>query len=317
MKKFILILLILLLLVMTIPLVIPVPPLEGTLPPQELADPESQFVELNGVDVHVKTSGEGEPVYILLHGFGASLYSWKPVMGSIAENGRVIAYDRTGFGLTERPLAWEGENPYSADAQLHLLLALMDHFKVDKAILVGNSAGGTLAMQFALTYPERVQALVLVDPAVYNGGGAPSWLRPLLNTPQARRLGPLFVRGFLNRGAALLDSAWYNPSGISQETRELYTKPLRAENWDKALWEFTLASRPANLPDRLDQLDLPILVITGEDDRIVLTEQSVQLAAELPDAELVVIPLAGHVPHEEKPDQFLDALRQFVYTINQ
>lgn len=316
MKKALLVLLILLLLVMTVPLVVPVPPLEGTVPPRELADPDSQFIELNGVDVHVKTSGAGEPAFVLLHGFGASLYSWNAVMTSIAENGRVIAYDRTGFGLTERPLNWVGENPYSSEAQLQLLWALLDHFAMDKAILVGNSAGGTLGLQFSLAYPERVQGLVLVDPAVYSGGGAPTWLRPLLNTPQAKRLGPLFVRQFLAKGSSLLDSAWYDPTLISQETRDLYTKPLRAENWDRALWEFTLASQPTRLPERLGEIALPVLVITGDNDRIVPAEQSVRLAGELPQAELVVIPQAGHVPHEEKPDLFLNALEKFVYTIN-
>lgn len=316
MKKVLLVLLILLLLVMTVPLVIPIPPLEGSVPPRQLADADSQFIDLNGVEVHVKTSGAGEPVFVLLHGFGASLYSWNAVMPSIAENGRVIAYDRTGFGLTERPLNWEGVNPYSGEAQLELLLALLDHYAVEKAILVGNSAGGTVAMQFSLAYPERVQALVLVDPAVYSGGGAPAWLRPFLNTPQARRLGPLLLRQFLAKGSSLLDSAWNDPALISPQTRDLYTKPLRAANWDRALWEFTLASQPTGLPERLGEIKLPVLVVTGDNDRIVPTEQSVQLADELPEAELVIIPQSGHVPHEEKPDLFLNALQKFLYTIN-
>ena len=61
-----------------------------------------------------------------------------------------------------------------------LVIGLLDHFGVQQAILVGNSAGGTVAMQTALAHPERVSALVLVDPAVYSGGGAPAWMRPLL-----------------------------------------------------------------------------------------------------------------------------------------
>ena len=94
-------------------------------------------------------------------------------MEPFSQLGTVIAFDRPAFGLTERPLEWEGQNPYSPEAQVELVIGLLDHFGVDQAILVGNSAGGTIAMQAALTYPERVSALVLVDPAVYNGGGAP------------------------------------------------------------------------------------------------------------------------------------------------
>ena len=294
------------------PFLIPIPPLQGTRPPQELADPDSQFVEVNDLDVHVKTSGQGEPVFVLLHGFGSSLYTWNPVWESLSQQGRVIAFDRPGFGLTERPLTWEGQNPYGIDSQVDLVIGLLDHFGVEQAILVGNSAGGTVAMQVALEHPERVSSLILVDPAVYEGGGSPSWLRPLLATPQMRRLGPLVARQILERGPELIDLAWHDPSQLKPEIIELYKKPLQAENWDKALWEFTLASRPSNLTQRLEELDLPILVITGDDDRIVPTEDSIRLSNELPNAHLEIIADAGHVPHEERPVEFLEAVMNFI-----
>lgn len=299
------------------PFLVPVPPLEGTLPPEALADEDSQFVEINGLKTHLKTMGQGEPVFILLHGFGASLYSWQAVMEPLSRFGAVIAFDRPAFGLTERPLAWEGQNPYSREAQIASVIGLMDHFGVEKAILVGNSAGGTVAMQTALAHPDRVFALILVDPAVYSGGGTPSWLRPLLATPQMRRLGPLIARQIQQRGPELINLAWHNPDLITPETIELYRKPLQVANWDKALWEFTLASGPTGLEQRLSKLDMPVLVITGDDDRIVPTEQSIRLASELPNADLVVIPEAGHVPHEERPDKFIEAVEAFLSKLPQ
>ena len=105
--------------------------------------------------------------------------------------------------------------------------------------------------------------------------------------------------------------------GVMEEALELYKKPLQAENWDRALWEFTLASRPGGLAKRLGELNLPTLVISGDDDRIVPTEDSIRLAGELPKAELVVIPDAGHVPHEERPDQFLQAVKAFLDSLLQ
>jgi pimeloyl-ACP methyl ester carboxylesterase len=302
----------LLLLLLVGPFLVPVPPLQGTLPPQALADADSQFIEINGLDVHVKTVGQGEPVFVLLHGFGASLYSWQPVMEPFSQYGTIIAFDRPAFGLTERPLSWEGQNPYSPEAQVALVIGLLDHFVVQHAILVGNSAGGTVAMQVALAYPERVSALILVDPAVYAGGGAPSWIRPLLGTPQMRHLGPLVARQIQARGPQLIELAWHDPSRLAPETIALYQKPLQVENWDKALWEFTLASQASGLPDRLAEFTLPVLVITGDDDRIVPTADSIRLAGELPNASLVVIPQAGHVPHEERPDLFMQAVNEFL-----
>ena len=82
--------------------------------------------------------------------------------------------------------------------------------------------------------------------------------------------------------------------------------------WDRALWEMTAASAPSGLPDRLKELGLPVLVITGDDDRIVPTEQSVKLAKKLPNAQLVVVPACGHVPQEECPQAVLGAIETFL-----
>jgi pimeloyl-ACP methyl ester carboxylesterase len=120
---------------------VPVPPLTSTVPAVQLADPDSQFIYINGLSIHVKTIGQGKPVFILLHGFGASLFSWHAVMEPFSHSGTVIAYDLPAFGLTERPMDWTGENPYSSQGNLDLLLGLLNYFNVQKAIRVGNSAG--------------------------------------------------------------------------------------------------------------------------------------------------------------------------------
>lgn len=295
------------------PFLVPVPPLEGTVPPEQLADPDSRFVEVDGITVHYKMAGEGEPVFVLLHGFGASTFSWREVMGPLSEVGTVVAFDRPGFGLTERPMPgeWEDRSPYAPEAQADLTVGLMDALGIERAILVGNSAGGTVALLTALTYPERVEGLVLVDAAVYVGGGTPGWLRPLLNTPQMRHLGSLLARRIQDWGVDFARSAWHDPSGITPEVWEGYTRPLRAQNWDRALWEVTRASHPLDLPERLDEVTVPALVITGDDDHIVPTEQSVRLAQELPQADLAVIPNCGHVPQEECPEPFLEVLLEW------
>lgn len=303
---------VILVLLLIVPFLIPVPPLENTVPAESLADEDSKFIQVNGVNVHYKIYGTGEPVLILLHGFGASLFSWHEVTTPLAEYGTVIAYDRPAFGLTERPLEWEGENPYSQDAQVELVIGLMDALGVEKATLVGNSAGGTVSMLTAVKYPERIESLILVDPAVYAGGGAPAWIRPVLGTPQMRHVGPLFARQIQAQGVEFIKTAWHDPRKISQATFDGYQKPLKVENWDKALWELTLSSRESGLAERVKEFELPILVITGDDDRIVPTEQSLRLAEELPNAALAVIPQCGHLPHEECPDEFMQAVQDFL-----
>jgi pimeloyl-ACP methyl ester carboxylesterase len=314
-KKIILtLLLVLILALLIVPFLVPVPPLEGTVSERELADPDSKFVEVNGLSVHYKEQGAGEPVFILLHGFGASTYSWREVMGPFSELGRVIAYDRPAFGLTARPMPgeWTGDNPYSPESQAAIVVGLMDALGIEKAWLVGNSAGGTVSVNTALTYPQRVAGLILVDAAIYTGGGSPAWARPLLGTPQMRHLGPLLARRIATSGDDFVRTAFHDPALVTPEILAGYRKPLQAHNWDRALWELTAASRPLGLAERLNELDLPVLVLTGDDDRIVPTEESIRLGGEIPGAVLVVIQNAGHVPHEEKPADFMQAVRQFL-----
>ena len=299
------------------PLLYQVPPLAGTMPERELADPDSRFVEVNGVTVHYKETGEGEPVFILMHGFGASEFSWSEVMEPLSRSGRVIAYDRPAFGLTERPMEgnWTGTNPYSVQGNVELLDGLMDELGVEKAILVGNSAGGEIAAAYAIEHPERVQGLVLVDPAVGKGnrGPVPQWAVSLMALPQIRNLAPLLVRTIAgDMGNDTIRMAWHDPSRIEPKVYEGYRKPLKADNWDKALYEFTIAGNPVSYSERLANLTMPVLVVTGDDDRIVPTDQSMQLSREIPGAELAVLKDCGHVPQEECPDQFMTSVQAFL-----
>lgn len=302
------------------PLLYPVPSLTGTFPERELADPDSKFVDVNGLTVHHHEMGQGKLVFILLHGFGASEFSWREVMEPLAKFGRVIAYDRPAFGLTERPMPreWTGTNPYSLQGNVELLDGLMDKLGVEKAILVGNSAGGGIAAAYAIEHPDRVQGLVLVDPAVGNGHGGrfPQWALPLMATPQLRHIGPLLVRSIAGEsGNETIQLAWHDPSRIDPRVYDGYRRPLTVNNWDKALYEFTIASNPVNYAERLKELAMPVLVVTGDDDRIVPTAQSIQLSMEIPGAELVVFKNCGHVPQEECPDQFMVSIQAFLESV--
>lgn len=305
------------LILLIVPLLYPVAPLTGTVPERELADPDSRFVEVNGLTVHYKEMGQGEPVFILLHGFGASEFSWREVVEPLSRSGRVIAYDRPAFGLTERPLDgnWTGTNPYSVQGNVELLDGLMDELGVDKAILVGNSAGGEVAAAYAIEHPERVQGLVLVDPAVgkSNRGRFPQWAVSLMVSPQIRHIAPLLVRTIAGEmGNDTIRLAWHDPSRIDPVVYDGYRRPLKADNWDKALYEFTIAGNPVNYSERLANLTMPVLVVTGDDDRIVPPGQSMQLSGEIPEAELVVLKDCGHVPQEECPDQFMGSMQDFL-----
>ncbi len=305
----------LLLLIVLGPFIIPLPPLEGIQPMEALVYPDSQFMEINGVDVHYEEiQSNSGTLIVLLHGFGSSTYSWQKLMQPFSSFGSVLAYDRPGFGLTERVIPYKevNTNPYTLEYQSQILLALIDAKKAEKIILVGNSAGGTVAMQTALAYPDRIDALILISPAVYGSGGAPKWIKPLLNLPQMDRLGPVLVRTIRERGLEILKLAWSEPEKISEEDLTNYQKPLSVDRWDVGLWEFTKANGENDIDTRISELLMPVLVITGADDKIIPADQSIQLASELPNSSLLVIPDCGHVPQEECPTDFMNAVEPFI-----
>lgn len=286
----------------------------GTKSGPELADAGSQFITINQVSVHYHDMGQGDCTLILLHGFGASTFSWREVDQQLGETCRVVSYDRPGFGLTSRPLPgdWSGKSPYDMDQQVDLLIGLMDSLQIDTAILVGNSAGGTVAVNVALMYPERVEGLVLVDPAISSIRTTAGWLQWLMHSPLLARLGPIFVRSIQTRGDDFIRTAWHDPEKVTEDILEGYREPLMVKYWEQGLWQFTIADKGQDLPSQLINLDLPVMIITGDDDRIVPTEQSVRLAGEIQGATLVVVPNCGHLPQEECPDVFMNAVTQFL-----
>lgn len=297
------------------PFLIPVTPLEGTVTEAELADPDSKFIEVNDVTIHYKERGSGETTYILLHGFGASVFSWREVMDDFASLGRVIAYDRPAFGFTERPMpeTWT-TNPYGMEANIELLRGLMDALDIRTAILVGNSAGGGVATAFALRYPERVEALILVDPGLGGGRGPqfPDWALPFMRTPQMRHIGPLLVRDIAEEGDETILRAWSNPLNVTAEIFDGYHKPLQADNWDRALYELNFAPPYPELRPMLPELRTTTFIIAGADDRLIRSWYFEAVAAEIPGASLVLIPQCGHVPHEECPDAFMQNVIEFL-----
>jgi Predicted hydrolases or acyltransferases (alpha/beta hydrolase superfamily) len=315
-QKIILWVVVFLLVVVTIgPFLIPVPALEGLVTESELADPDSKFIEINDVTVHYKEMGEGEKTFILLHGFGASVYSWREVMDDFSQRGRVIAYDRPAFGLTERPMpeTWT-ENPYGMEANVELLRGLMDALEIEKAVLVGNSAGGGVSVAFALKYPERVESLILVDPGLGGGRGPqfPEWALPLMRSPQMRHIGPLLVRDIAETGNDTILRAWSDPSKVTDEIIEGYRKPLQSKNWDRALYELTFAPPYPELRPQLPDLKVPAFVIGGEDDRIIRAWYFEAVSKEIPGTQLVLLPKCGHVPHEECPHTFMEEVLKYL-----
>jgi len=119
----------------------------------------SHFADIDGVRIHYQEKGTGTPL-VLIHGYSSSTYSWKDVLEPLAKTFHVIAVDLKGFGFSAKP-----DGDYTRRAQAVLVTHLLEHLKIGKAWLCGNSMGGEVVLNVALANPERVAGLILVDSA--------------------------------------------------------------------------------------------------------------------------------------------------------
>lgn len=310
-------------LILVVPFLIPVQT-SGTATYKEVAGEGATFASAQGIDIYYEKTDfvcqEGKdcsnpPVIFLMHGFGANTFSFREVTEPLSQLGDVIAYDRPGFGLSERPTSWEGENPYGSIGQDLILDQLITEFASGRdVILVGHSAGGTLAAQYVVDNKDSIQGLILISPAILSTGGSPNWLNWVFSIPQLDHLGPLLVSSIASNGMDLLNESWYNKDLITEEVKSGYRQPLSVTGWEEGFWEFNRAPRAFDVKDRLDEITVPTLLITGDTDTVVATADTEALASMIKDSVLFVIPQSGHLAQEETPADTMKAI-QVVWSI--
>jgi pimeloyl-ACP methyl ester carboxylesterase len=288
--------------------------------PSLQSDSLSRFLDCRGFRLHYRIHGSGEPPFmLLLHGSFLSMRSWRNVVGPLSEIATVIALDRPAFGRTSRPVPTRLNGvSYAPEAQSDLAAAFLEQLGIEKAVIVGNSTGGTLATLMALRHSERVSGLVLVDAMIYSAyaaSGIPSAMKPFLKaaSPLFSGLMKLLIRKFFDR---LLVSFWHNPSRLPAETLSAYRADMMTGNWGRGFWEVFLETHHLHLDEKVGSITFPVLVITGGFDRTVKVEESLRLAREVPGADLEVIGDSAHLPHEEQPEAFVAAVKAFMQRLS-
>ncbi|MEL7545077.1 MAG: alpha/beta fold hydrolase [Pseudomonadota bacterium] len=254
--------------------------------------------------LHIRDRGEPDGLAIVLvHGFGASLHSWDGMSDGLNETFRTIAFDLPGFGLS----APDAMNDYS-DARAHQLIdALLKDRAIDQAVLIGHSLGGRIAWTFAANHPDRVVALVLISPDGYASPmfrygepGQVTW---------AMRALPYLLPRVLVRWALELS---YGKTPVTADTVDRYHQLLLQPGVRRAILERTKQTVLRNPDTILPGIETPVLLIWGEDDRIIPVQNGDAYLNALPNARLVTLPDAGHVPHEEMPAQTLALVKGFL-----
>ncbi len=313
-KKILLgILVVLLFLIFGLPYLLPLngPP---TVDPATLADPNGAFVQAGDTRIYYQKAGTGGAPIVLVHGFGASSFSWRSNLDPIAAAGfTVYAPDMRGFGLSDK--GWD--KPMSQAAQADRLKAFLDRLGIDRAVLAGNSMGGGIVTNFALRYPDRVRGLVLVDPAIY-GGQSSSVVSTLVSLPGIQRWGQHLVRFILadnERNANTIKSAWFDPAKVTPDVLNGYRRALQTPEWDLGLLALLRDGLSNDLGPRLKDLHVPTLIVWGEHDTWISPSNAPKLNQDIAGSQLTIIPNAGHVPHEEQPEEFNRRVVEFAKSL--
>jgi len=265
-----------------------------------LVEADPRFIEINGANTHFTRQGVGEEL-LLIHGFGSSTYTWRSVVDSLAKDFEVDAIDLPGFGLSQALNATP-----TVEAYVDFLNDFMQTLCIDDAVFMGNSFGGEISWRFALKYPERVRALVLVDAAGYPNESPAIFklLRmPLLGEMIAGVNAKWIVRKNLQQ--VFVDDALVTDAVVAN----YYYRLLKKSNRETVLARARM--KQDTLYKTLPQIRQPTLIIWGENDSWIPVEFARRFAADIPQAQLAILPNCGHVPQEEKPEAVARLVREF------
>ncbi|MFQ5526518.1 MAG: alpha/beta fold hydrolase [Thermoanaerobaculia bacterium] len=287
----------------------------GLVPYEEAIErlPSGEFLDIDGTSVHIERVGGGMgagPV-ILVHGFGASTFSWRHVIPELSESHPVVAVDLYGFGLTERP---RKRSRYSRSAQVQLLASVLEELEWPSAHFVGHSYGGGLAMSLAHTQPDKVRSLVLVGSTSPDYGDTRRTIfavPPLANLFVHTLLRPRFVRRSLAR-------SFHDDEAVTDDLVAAYLARVKIRGAIRAYRGLTGPRRPdPRFADfSYERLAQPTLLVWGADDQLIAADDGRAAAERLPHGRFVAIQGCGHLPMEEKPEELLAELVPFLREVD-
>ena len=280
----------------------------------EYAGMEGEYVQVQGLNIHTYISGVGRgdriPV-IFIHGFAASFYCWRLNVEPLAVDGPVYAPDLPGFGLSDKPRDYD----YSLDGYADFIAAYMDAMGIERAVLVGNSMGGGIAMKTELRHPDRVAGLVLIDALGYFKNDFYLY-RALGVYPLAEIIMSLNNRPVMTM--ILKNRVYVDDAFVTDEVVDSFMAVNKTENGRTApVWVLrAMGPYPVIPTDEIERVSAPTLVIWGEEDRILPVSHVELFSRDIEHAETIIIPDVGHVPMEEKSDVVNDRIRAFVQDLS-
>ncbi len=267
----------------------------------------ARYETIGGVRVRYVRTGSG-PAVVLLHGLASSIVTWRDVLPALARRHDVVALDLPGFGASDQPA------DLSSSIYPPVVTGLMDRLGIARATLVGNSMGGAVAVRVAAMAPERVDHLVLLDAAGYNLKPADRpWLVQVAGTrPVGLLVDHLPIRRFMVRTA--LHQVFHDQTRVTDERVEEYVAPFFRPGATVAFRSLlTSDDHDADaFPASIAGIRAPTLIVWGRQDTWIPVSDADRFAAAIPGSRKVVLESCGHMPQEERPEELLRLLAEFL-----
>lgn len=265
---------------------------------------KSGLANIDNAQIYYETAGKGMPL-VMIHAGVADSRQWNNEFAFFAQNYQVIRYDMRGYGKSE-PV--DGEFSHMGD-----LISLLDTLELhEPLVMMGCSMGGGLAMDFALTQPSRVRALIMVD-------AGPSGLE--LNVPTPAKFAEVekaFEAGELDLVAEIETQIWFDGMDRTSEQVNQAMRKLVYE-MDRKVLSHEVRQLGKRLPntqtpafDRLTALDIPVLVIVGAHDTPYMLAAADYMIEKIQSARKVIIEDAAHLPNMDQPHEFQGIVKAFL-----
>lgn len=275
----------------------------------------SQYIKLNGHHLHYIDEGQG-PTLLFVHGTPTWSFDYRHLIKALRSHFRCIAIDLMGFGLSEKPSDYD----YSTPQHVHTLTAFIEHLHLTDLHLVLHDFGGVIGMAYALDRPKQVKSITLFNSWLWDSSQEPEFEASsrILKSP----LLPFLYRRLNFSPRFLIPKSFYDKKRLHKRTHQHYTRVFRKaserngplafarsilndQKWFGQLWEKI---------HRLKQK--PILFVWGMQDPFVLPKYLDKYASAFPNARIIKLEECGHFPQEEKKEEVIEAVSQFLQTIS-
>ena len=281
----------------------------------------SKFVTVDGARLHFVIKGAGRPV-VLIHGNPGSCQDWSRLYGPISSRYCAFAFDRPGHGHSDRP----NHRDITVEVQAQMLHAALKELNVEMPIVVGHSWGGSLALAYALAFPNELAGAVLLAPAAFESDDGVSFLSkvpgwPIIGDVVNFIFTPLLAAWLVRTDLAKAFAPDRVPKNYLRHVLAEWTRPKKVKWYsvDDALLNDSLPEFTSRYPN----IRVPVAIITGDSDLIVPAKENAhRLHETLPHSELIILEKTGHQIPFTRPEAVVEAIDRVsvsraVATVNQ